>query len=227
MAGQSAGGADSGFGQTVNLPAMKGNLPAAAVERLPRYLRCLELLPPSQVTISSKELARLCNLNAAGVRKDLSYLGSAGMRGVGYCVKELVERIRRRLGLTENRAVAVIGVGNLGSALANHGGFGNRGFRIAGLYDADPAKIGRQTAGITIRPLEQLPEDAESAGISVGIIATPAEVAQKVADTLSEAGVPSILNFAPAVLSVPEGVHLRQVDVATELQILGFYMTGR
>lgn len=206
---------------------MKGSLPAATVERLPRYLRCLELLPPSQVTISSKELARLCNLNAAGVRKDLSYLGSAGMRGVGYYAAELADRIRRKLGLNENRAVAVIGVGNLGSALANYGGFGNRGFRIAGLYDADPAKIGRRMGGITIRPLEQLPEDAGSTDISVGIIATPAEVAQKVADTLSEAGVPSILNFAPAVLSVPEGVHLRQVDVATELQILGFYMAGR
>ena len=206
---------------------MNGNLPAATVERLPRYLRCLELLPPSQVTISSKELARLSNLNAPGVRKDLSHLGSAGMRGVGYYVDELADRIRRRLGLTEDRTVAVIGVGNLGSALANYGGLGNRGFRIAGLYDADPAKIGRRIGGIAIRRLDQLPKDARSAGISVGIIATPAAVAQEVADALSEAGVPSILNFAPAVLNVPEGVHLRQVDVATELQILGFYMTDR
>lgn len=206
---------------------MNGNMPAATVERLPRYLRCLELLPPSQVTISSQELAQRCSLNAPGVRKDLSHLGSAGMRGVGYYVDELADRIRRKLGLTEDRGVAVIGVGNLGSALANYGGFGNRGFRIAGLYDADPAKIGRRIGGIAIRRLDQLPEDARSADISVGIIATPAAVAQEVADTLSEAGVPSILNFAPAVLNVPEGVHLRQVDVATELQILGFYMTDR
>lgn len=206
---------------------MNGNLPAAAVERLPRYLRCLELLPPSQVTISSKELARLCSLNAPGVRKDLSHLGSAGMRGVGYFVDELADRIRRRLGLTEERAVAVIGVGNLGSALANYGGLGNRGFRIAGLYDADPAKIGARVGGIAVRRLDQLPKDAGKNGISVGIIAAPAAAAQEIADLLCENGVPSILNFAPVVLNVPEGVHLRQVDVATELQILGFYMTDR
>lgn len=206
---------------------MNGNLPAAAVERLPRYLRCLELLPPSQVTISSKELARLCSLNAPGVRKDLSHLGSAGMRGVGYFVDELADRIRRRLGLTEERAVAVIGVGNLGSALANYGGLGNRGFRIAGLYDADPAKIGRRIGGVAVRRLDQLPKDAGKNGISVGIIAAPAAAAQEIADLLCENGVPSILNFAPVVLNVPEGVHLRQVDVATELQILGFYMTDR
>lgn len=206
---------------------MNGNLPAAAVERLPRYLRCLELLPPSQVTISSKELARLCSLNAPGVRKDLSHLGSAGMRGVGYFVDELADRIRRRLGLTEDRAVAVIGVGNLGSALANYGGLGNRGFRIAGLYDVDAAKIGARVGGIAVRRLDQLPKDAGKNDISVGIIAAPAAAAQEIADLLCENGVPSILNFAPVVLSVPKGVHLRQVDVATELQILGFYMTDR
>ena len=206
---------------------MNGNLPPAAVERLPRYLRCLELLPPSQVTISSKELARLCSLNAPGVRKDLSHLGSAGMRGVGYFVDELADRIRRRLGLTEERAVAVIGVGNLGSALANYGGLGNRRFRSAGLYDVDAAKIGARVGGIAGRRLDQLPKDADKNDISVGIIAAPAAAAQEIADLLCENGVPSILNFAPVVLSVPEGVHLRQVDVATELQILGFYMTDR
>ena len=206
---------------------MKGTLPAATVERLPRYLRCLEMLAPSRVTISSKELARLSNLNAAGVRKDLSYLGSFGMRGVGYHVDELAARIRRTLGMTEDRTVVVIGIGNLGSALANYGGFGNRGFRIVGLYDADPAKVGRKAGGITIRPIERLAKDAETTDIAVGIIATPAKAAQGVAALLSEAGVPSILNFAPTVLNVPDGIHLRQVDVATELQILGFYMAGR
>ena len=206
---------------------MKPDLPAATVERLPRYLRCIEQLPPSRLTISSKDLARLSNLNAAGVRKDLSFLGSFGIRGVGYHVDELAARIRRALGLTEDRAVVVVGVGNLGSALANYGGFGNRGFRIVGLYDADPAKIGKRVAGIAVRCITMLAEDTESTDIAVGIIATPAGAAQGVAALLSEVGIPSILNFAPAVLTVPEGIHLRQVDLATELQILSFYMSGR
>ena len=206
---------------------MKSALPAATVERLPRYLRCIEQLPPSQVTISSKELARLSNLNAAGVRKDLSFLGSFGMRGVGYDIDELAVRIRRALGLTEDRAVVVVGIGNLGSALANYGGFGNRGFRIVGLYDADPTKVGARVGGIAVRPISSLAQDARETDIAVGIIATPAGVAQQVATLLSEAGIPSILNFAPAVLNVPETVHLRQVDLATELQILGFYLAMR
>ena len=206
---------------------MKPDLPAATVERLPRYLRCIEQLPPSRLTISSKDLARLSNLNAAGVRKDLSFLGSFGIRGVGYHVDELAARIRRALGLTEDRAVVVVGVGNLGSALANYGGFGTRGFRIVGLYDADPAKIGKRVGGIAVRCITMLAEDAESTDIAVGIIATPAGAAQGVATLLSEVGIPSILNFAPAVLTVPEGIHLRQVDLATELQILSFYMSGR
>lgn len=210
----------------VNLPRMKPALPAATVERLPRYLRCIEQLPPSQTTISSKQLALISNLNAAGVRKDLSFLGSFGIRGVGYQVDELSTRIRRALGLTEDRAVVVVGVGNLGSALANYGGFGQRGFRIVGLYDADPAKIGRQVGGIGVRCITTLSEDAKSTEIAVAIIATPASVAQGVATLLAEAGVPSILNFAPAVLTVPDGTHLRQVDLATELQILSFYLAG-
>ncbi len=215
-----------GLRGNVNLPRMKPALPAATVERLPRYLRCLEQLAPSQTTISSKQLARISNLNAAGVRKDLSFLGSFGIRGVGYQVDELSARIRRALGLTEDRAVVVVGVGNLGSALANYGGFGQRGFRIVGLYDADPAKIGRRVGGIGVRCISALSEDAKSTEIAVAIIATPASVAQGVATLLAEAGVPSILNFAPAVLTVPDGTHLRQVDLATELQILSFYLSG-
>lgn len=216
----------SGACGSVNLRWMKPALPAATVERLPRYLRCLEQLPPAQPTISSKQLARISNLNAAGVRKDLSFLGSFGIRGVGYNVDELATRIRRALGLTEDRAVVVVGVGNLGSALANYGGFGQRGFRIVGLYDADPAKIGKRVGGISVRCITALSEDAKSGQIAVGIIATPGGVAQGVATLIAEAGIPSILNFAPAVLTVPDGTHLRQVDLATELQILSFYLAG-
>ena len=205
---------------------MKWGLPVATVERLPRYLRCIELLPPDQPTISSKDLARLSNMNAAGVRKDLSLLGSFGIRGVGYPVDELAARIREALGLTRSRDVVVVGVGNLGSALANYGGFGSRGFRIVGLYDADPSKIGTTVAGIVVRSVDSLARDARESDIAVAIIATPAKAAQEVATLLSKAGVPSILNFAPAVLNIPENTRLRQVDLATELQILSFYLTG-
>ena len=204
---------------------MKSDLPAATVERLPRYLRCIEQLPTTQQTISSSELARLSNLTAAGVRRDLSYLGTFGIRGVGYRTKELGHGIREALGLTVDRPVVVVGIGNLGSALANYPGFGNRGFRIVGLYDADPAKIGTSVDGLPVRDVARLADDARTTRISVGIIATPAGAAQQVATLLVDIGVRSILNFAPTVLQVPSDIHLRQVDVATELQILGYYMT--
>ena len=218
-------GADSAFTDAVNLSPMKSDLPSATVERLPRYLRCIERLPEAQQTISSGELARLSNLKAAGVRRDLSYLGTFGIRGVGYRVKELNDQIRHALGLTADRPVAVVGIGNLGSALANYTGFGNRGFRIVGLYDADPSKIGTSLGGVEVRHISRLPDDARTTRISVGIIATPAGAAQQVAAMLVDVGVRSILNFAPTVLQVPEDIHLRQVDVATELQILGYYMS--
>lgn len=203
---------------------MKSTLPVATVERLPRYLRCIELMAPDQPTLSSKDLARLSNMNAACVRKDLSLLGSFGIRGVGYPVDELAARIRKALGLTEDRNVVVVGVGNLGSALANYGGFGKGGFRIVGIYDADPAKIGSKVGEIIVRPVHSLARDARESDIAVAIIATPAKAAQEVATLLSKAGVPSILNFAPTVLAVPKNTHLRQVDLATELQILSFYL---
>ncbi len=223
--GRAAAGADSGPPGAVNLSPMKSDLPSATVERLPRYLRCIEQLPQSQLTISSRDLARLSNLTAAGVRRDISYLGTFGIRGVGYRVKELNDQIRHALGLTADRPVAVVGIGNLGSALANYTGFGNRGFRVVGLYDAAPSKIGTCLGGVEVRHISRLPDDARTTHISVGIIATPAGAAQQVATMLVEAGVRSILNFAPTVLQVPDDIHLRQVDVATELQILGYYMT--
>ncbi|MCY3539880.1 MAG: redox-sensing transcriptional repressor Rex [Acidimicrobiia bacterium] len=203
----------------------RSDLPAATVERLPQYLRCVEQLPKSQLTISSQELARLSNLTAAGVRRDLSYLGTFGIRGLGYRVDDLVDRIRQVLGLTEARRVVVVGIGNLGSALANYTGFGKGGFRIVGLYDVDADKVDSTVGGIKVRHLSRLPDDARALTISVGIIATPFGAAQTVADLLVESGVSSILNFAPTVLQVPKGINLRYVDLATELRILGYYIT--
>ncbi len=203
---------------------MKPGIPRATVERLPRYLQCLEQIPRGQGTISSSELARLSGVNAANVRKDLSYLGSHGVRGVGYHIVELAAQIRSELGLAKERQVIVVGIGNLGSALAKYDGFSDRGFRIVGLYDIDPNKIGAQVGPQVIRPIEQLPADAAASDIAMAIITTPTSAAQGIASLLVSAGVRSILNFAPELLDVPDHVHLRQVELATELQILSFYL---
>ncbi len=199
-------------------------IPEATVARLPLYYRALvEVAEHRITTVSSERLAELAGVNAAKVRKDLSYLGSYGTRGVGYDVEFLLHQISRELGLTRDWPVAIVGVGNLGQALANYKGFGARGFRIAALVDADADKVGREVDGLTIESIEALPEIVAKRQITIGMIATPAHVAQDVADQLVAAGVRSILNFAPAVVAVPDGVSMRKVDLATELQILSFY----
>lgn len=199
-------------------------IPEATVSRLPLYLRSLlELAGTDITTVSSEGLAERCGVNAAKVRKDLSHLGSYGTRGVGYDVEVLLAQISRELGLTQDWPVAIVGLGNLGRALANYKGFGARGFRIVGLFDADPAHVGEEVGGVAIRPIDELAKVAARTPISIGIIAVPAPAAQQVADRLVEAGVLSILNFAPAVISVPDRVSLRKVDLSIELQILSFY----
>ena len=199
-------------------------IPEATVNRLPLYLRALvEAAEAKELTISSERLAERAGVNAAKVRKDLSFVGSYGTRGVGYEVEVLLFEIRRELGLTQDWPVVIVGLGNLGHALANYRGFGARGFEIVGLVDNDPAKIGELVAGIRVRPLEDLAEIVAESSPAIGIIATPAAVAQDVADRLVAAGVSSILNFAPTVLSVPANVSVRKVDLAIELQVLSFY----
>jgi redox-sensing transcriptional repressor len=204
--------------------AAKRRIPEATVARLPVYLRSLlEVAETKTPTISSERLAELAGVNAAKVRKDLSYLGSYGTRGVGYEVEYLLFQISRELGLTQDWPVAIIGIGNLGHALANYRNFSARGFRIVALLDADPAKVGERIGDLVVRPLSALEEVVAADGIAIGIIATPAGAAQDVADQLVAAGVTSILNFAPAVLNVPPSVSLRKVDLSIELQILSFY----
>lgn len=165
-------------------------------------------------------------MNSAQVRKDLSHLGSHGTRGVGYNVAELRYQLRQALGLTHGYAVVLIGAGNLGRALANYAGFESWGFSIAALVDADADKMGRHVGDLTVENLDDLESIVNSRNVSIGIIATPAEAAQDVADRLTRAGVRSILNFAPAVLHVPEGVEVRRVDLSTELQILTFHLSS-
>jgi redox-sensing transcriptional repressor len=203
-------------------------IPEATVARLPVYLRCLlEMNDSTTITVSSERLAELAGVNAAKVRKDLSYLGSYGTRGVGYDVEYLLFQISRELGLTQDWPVAIVGIGNLGHALANYKGFPARGFRVVALVDADPGKVGEKIGDLHVRALDDLPAIAAEEGIAIGIIATPAPAAQEVADRLVAAGVSSILNFAPALITVPSTVSLRKVDLSIELQILSFYQQRR
>jgi redox-sensing transcriptional repressor len=199
-------------------------IPEATVARLPLYYRALlEVADKDVGTVSSERLAELAGVNAAKVRKDLSYLGSYGTRGVGYEVEYLLHEISRELGLTEDWPVVIVGVGNLGAALANYRGFGARGFCVTALVDSDAEKVGKRIGGIVVEDLDDLARVVEERAIAIGIVATPAPAAQEVADRLVDAGVRSILNFAPAVITVPPHVSLRKVDLATELQILSFY----
>jgi redox-sensing transcriptional repressor len=203
-------------------------IPEATVARLPLYYRALlEAADHDVATISSERLAELAGVNAAKVRKDLSYLGSYGTRGVGYDVDYLLHEISRELGLTRDWPVVIVGIGNLGRALANYRGFGARGFRIVALVDAADDLMGDAVGELTIEPIAALARIVEERKITIGMIATPASVAQEVADRLVNAGVRSILNFAPAVLTVPNGVSIRKVDLAIELQILSFYQLRR
>jgi redox-sensing transcriptional repressor len=200
------------------------DLPEATIARLPEYLRALHNLGEAGAdTVSSEGLAAAAGVNSAKLRKDLSHLGSYGTRGVGYDVVLLIDQIEYVLGLTQRRAVALVGVGNLGHALAGYAGFASRGFRIVALFDADPARIGEQINGMTVRDIAELERVAVDEAIAIGVIATPAGAAQAVADQLVAAGVTSILNFAPCVLTVPPGVDVRKVDLAIELQILSFH----
>src|SRR5207249_1202685 len=195
---------------------MRGrSIPEATVGRLPVYLRALvDIAESGATTVSSEALAAASGVNSAKVRKDLSHLGSYGTRGVGYDVDYLVYQVSRELGLTQHHAVVIVGVGNLGRALANYGGFVSRGFGIAALIDADRARVGERVAGLTVRHLDELESAVAEHDVSIGVIATPAGAAQDVCDRLVAAGVTSILDFAPVVLSVPNGVEVRKVDLS-------------
>jgi len=203
-------------------------IPEATVARLPVYLRALHTLADhGSHTVSSDELAAATGVGPAQLRKDLSHLGSYGTRGVGYEVAVLVDSISAALGLTQRWPVLLVGVGNLGHALAGYAGFASRGFRIAALLDADPARVGEVVDGTAVRHVDELEAVVTEHGACIGVIATPASSAQEVCDRLVEAGVTSILNFAPCLLAVPEGVDVRKVDLALELQILAFHQTRR
>jgi redox-sensing transcriptional repressor len=200
------------------------SVPEATVARLATYLRALIGMGELGVsTVSSESLAAAAGVNSAKLRKDLSYLGSYGVRGVGYDVSVLTEQIHKTLGLHQNRAVALIGMGHLGQALAGYAGFASRGFRISALIDAHPALVGTRLRGLTVQHVDTLNEVVKRENIAIAVVAVPAAAAQDVCDRLVAAGVTSILNFAPTVLTVPPHVDVRKGDLAAELQILSFH----
>ena len=200
------------------------DIPEATVARLPVYLRALTTLgEQGTATCSSEELAAAAGVNSAKLRKDLSYLGSYGTRGVGYDVDYLRYQIAREIGVTQDWPVVIVGIGNLGHALANFSGFRSRGFRVVALLDADPGRRGERVAGIDVRDFADLDGIVSEHGVAIGVIATPASAAQDVADQMVAAGISSILNFAPTVIAVPDGVDVRKVDLSIELQILAYH----
>ncbi|UIK88788.1 redox-sensing transcriptional repressor Rex [Arthrobacter polaris] len=203
-------------------PARK--LPPATVSRLTLYLRTLNsLLAEGTESVSSEALAESAGVGSANVRKDLSYLGSYGTRGVGYEVANLSRKIAQALGLTHEWRVAIVGAGNLGRALARYAGFESRGFDVVALLDADQMIVGTEIGWLRVSNVANLEAVVESTRTNMVVLALPAAVAQSVCDRVVAAGVRSILSFAPVGLTVPENVNLRKVDMATELQILAYH----
>src|SRR5690625_2067977 len=199
-------------------------VPEASVARLPVYLGALDVLSDrGHRTVSSEQPAAIAGVSAANLRKDLSYLGSNGIRAVGYNVSHLMECMGEVLGLTSIWLTVVMGAGNLVQALAGYDGFRERGFKVVAILDDDSRVVGSHVADLEVHPLSELQRIVGEEQVSIGIIAVPAASAQQVCDELVATGVRSILSFAPTVLQVPNGVTLRQADLSTELQILAFH----
>lgn len=199
-------------------------VPEATIARLPVYLRALhQLAETGSETVRSEALATAVGVGSATLRKDLSHLGSYGTRGVGYDVEHLVAQVSRELGVSQRCSVVLVGIGNLGRALAGYDGFAARGLAVAALLDSDPTLVGQQVGGLVVRHIDELPAVLSGSDISIGVIATPAGAAQQVCDQLVAAGVTSVLNFAPVLLTVPDHVDLREVDLSVELLVLSFH----
>jgi len=201
-------------------------IPERTITRLSIYLRCLEELQADGLrAVSSKQLAERFGLNSAQVRKDLAYFGQFGVRGLGYYTEELKHNLERILGLKHDWHVALVGVGNLGSALLAYPGFHRRGFRLSVAFDKDPAKVGRRYGRVPVHPVERIGPVLKRRKIRIAVLAIPAAGAQAAADQLVAAGVNAILNFAPAQLTVPRGVKVQNVDLSVLLKTLAFHTT--
>ena len=200
----------------------------STVRRLSLYLRFLEEFENAGLTtVSSDELAARGGTTSAQVRKDLSFFGSFGKRGLGYQVAELTQRMRRILGLERDWRIVIVGIGKIGAALAQYEGFQQRGFRVVGLYDSDPAKIGREMYALTVRSIDSLAEDNRERPVDIAVIAVPASAAQRVVDQVVAAGITGIMSFAPIQLHVPAEVTLNTVNMAMELERLSFALSNK
>lgn len=198
-------------------------LPEATVARLTQYLRALNALESQGLErTSSGVLAKESGVNPAILRKDLSWLGSYGTRGVGYVVRELSEHISRTLGLNQDWRVLILGAGNLGRALSGYAGFATRGFKVRGILDVAPELVGVQVGALQVQPLTELATVVEREKINIAVLAVPGEAAQDLIYELSALGVNSVLSFAPKPLRIPTGMNVRRVDLSTELQILAY-----
>ncbi|MBE0418009.1 MAG: redox-sensing transcriptional repressor Rex [Coriobacteriia bacterium] len=203
-------------------------VPPTTIQRLPLYLRCLVQASAMHMpVVNSVQIAEMAGTNAAQVRKDLSYLGEFGTRGIGYDVDSLITHLSKQLGLTEHRRVAIVGFGRLGSALQRYPGLEERGMKVVAIFDADSAKVGTAVKGVTVKSIDDLEEVVKREDVEIAIITVPGKYAQDVVDRLVASGVRAIMNFAPVHLHVPEGVEVRQADVAGELQILSFHLNLR
>jgi redox-sensing transcriptional repressor len=207
------------------MSSVPGSIPDIVIGRLPIYLRALNrMIQEDKEFTSSHELAERLGISSAQIRKDLSHFGEFGKQGTGYNIDYLYDQIRRILKVDREWVVAVVGVGDLGHAIANYRGFQARGFRIAALFDADPAKIGEQIGGLTVLPMEQIHDEIQRLKIKVAMVAVPADQAQAVSNQLIQAGVRGLLNYAPITLAVPPGVRVQYIDPAVHLQRMTYYL---
>lgn len=201
-------------------------IPDIVVGRLPIYLRALQrMIDEGRHVTSSQELGERLGISAAQIRKDLSQFGEFGKQGTGYTIDYLCDQIRHILKVDRVWEMAVVGAGDIGSAVARYGGFANRGFRITHVFDNDPEKIGTQVGDFTVRSYEELADSIRQAGIKIAMIAVPGSHAQEVADNLVEGGVKAVLNYAPINLNVPPDVHVQYIDPVIHLQRMTYYLT--
>src|SRR5512135_1873656 len=200
-------------------------IPDIIIGRLPVYLRALQRMSEKGIkTTSSQELGDYVGISAAQIRKDISQFGEFGKQGTGYSIPFLIDKLREILKVNRTWDVVVVGLGDMGHALARYGGFLNRGFRICMIFDVDPGKIGQRVGEFTIEDAAKLVDRVRTAKIKLAMVTVPAAAAQDVADRLVQAGVKAILNYAPTSLNVPKGVHVQHIDPATHLQRMTYYL---
>lgn len=204
---------------------IRQDIPEVVVRRLPLYIRTLsDLLAAGITTVSSTSLGDTIGVTAAQIRRDLSYFGKFGKQGKGYNVRSLIEEIKHILNLDQTWAVAVVGIGHLGEAVAQYGGFGSNNFPIVALFDHSPHRIGTRIGNLSVQSIDELPAAVRQHDIRVGILAVPGATAQEVTDRMVAAGIRAILNYAPVILQAPPHVKVRNIDPIAALQSMSYYL---